>query len=125
MKTIANMTLEQKIGQMLLIGYPGGAAGLRTLERVVSRRPMGNIILFSRNAKAPGPLRDELAYVRSMIAGQAGVEPLVSIDQEGGIVTRLGAGFTPLPGAMALAAAVSGGAATTADIEAMATVNGS
>lgn len=125
MKTIANMTLEQKIGQMLLIGYPGGAAGLRTLERVVSRRPMGNIILFSRNAKAPGPLRDELAYVRSMIAGQAGVEPLVSIDQEGGIVTRLGAGFTPLPGAMALAAAVSGGAATTADIEAMAAVNGS
>ena len=124
MDKISAMSLEEKIGQMMLIGYPAGRAGLETLERVVAKRPMGNIILFSRNADVPERLRDSLASVRALVTEASGIAPLVSLDQEGGIVTRLRAGFTPLPGAMATAAAVAGGAATIADVEAMAAVNG-
>ena len=117
--TVSELTLDQKIGQMLLVGYPAGDAGIDALRRVVERRPMGNLILFSRNMGSPEYLYDRLAGLRSMISERSGVEPLVSLDQEGGIVARIRAGFTPMPGAMAMAAAVAGGGASLSDVEDM------
>lgn len=123
--TIDSLSLEEKIGQMLLVGYPAGRAGMDILRGVVGRRPVGNIILFSRNGAPPDALYDQLGDVRSLVRDRTGVDPLVALDQEGGIVTRLKDGFTPLPGAMAMAAAVAGGGASLEDVEAMAFVAGS
>ena len=123
--TPKTLSLEEKIGQMLLVGYPAGRAGMDILRGVVGRRPFGNIILFSRNGAPPDALYDHLGEVRSLVRDRTGVDPLVALDQEGGVVTRLKDGFTPLPGAMAMAAAVAGGGASLDDVEAMAFVAGS
>lgn len=119
------MTLEQKVGQMLLIGYPGGAEGEAILQRVLKDRPMGNLILFARNADSPHVLKEHLSALRDLIEEKTGVPPLVALDQEGGIVVRFNEGLTPLPGAMAIAAAFGSGIITLADVDDLAFVAGS
>lgn len=118
-RSVGALSLDEKIGQMMLVGYPAGEAGLGVMRGVLSRRPMGNLILFAGNMAAPGIIYDRLSGLKGLIRERTGIEPLVSLDQEGGIVARLKAGFTPLPGAMALAAAVKGGRASLGEVEAM------
>lgn len=115
---LADLSLERKIGQLFLIGYPEG--GEPELCRRLARRPFGNVILFSRNAAAPRPLYAALESLRAGIAEAAGVAPIVAVDQEGGNVLRLRDGLTPQPGAMAVAAAFEGGGVGIAEVEAIA-----
>lgn len=115
---LADLSLERKIGQLFLIGYPEG--GEPELCRRLARRPFGNVILFSRNAAAPRPLYAALEGLRAGIVEAAGVAPIVAVDQEGGNVLRLRDGLTPQPGAMAVAAAFEGGGIGIAEVEAIA-----
>lgn len=115
---VADLSLERKVGQLFIIGYPEG--GELELCRRLARRPYGNVILFSRNAAAPRPLYAALECLRAGIVEAAGVAPIVAVDQEGGNVLRLRDGLTPQPGAMAIAAAFEGGGIGIAELEAIA-----
>src|SRR5438046_1331686 len=71
-------------GQLLLIGVQGlelGADEAKLLRRV---QP-GGFILFGRNIKTPGQLRKLIDDLRSLSL----IEPIITIDQEGGRVSRL------------------------------------
>src|SRR5438552_7406998 len=71
-------------GQLLLIGVQGlelGADEAKLLRRV---QP-GGFILFGRNIKTPGQLRKLIDDLRSLSA----IEPIITIEQEGGRVSRL------------------------------------
>src|SRR5437762_5708332 len=71
-------------GQLLLIGVQGlelGADEAKLLRRV---QP-GGFILFGRNIKTPGQLRKLIDDLRSLSI----IEPIITIDQEGGRVSRL------------------------------------
>lgn len=116
--------LKRKIGQMLAIGFPAGAEGMASLRRVVEATFAGNVILFSRNTPDAEAIRSTVAQLGSIIESVTGFAPLVAIDQEGGIVARLRKGVTPLPGAMAQAAACMGGSADLSDIEKLGKVCG-
>ncbi|MCU0515169.1 MAG: beta-N-acetylhexosaminidase [Anaerolineae bacterium] len=97
------MTLEEKIGQLLLAGFDGLEPPDYILEWLAQGR-IGGVILFARNVQSP-------AQVARLVwrCHQAARSPiLVSIDQEGGEVARLRDGFTESPGAMALSAARDG-----------------
>lgn len=71
-------------GQLLLVGVPGPelspdeAAFFRTLQP-------GGFILFGRNIQTPGELRRLIDNLRDL----SEVEPVITIDQEGGRVSRL------------------------------------
>ena len=72
-------------GQLLLVGLPGpelDAATAASLRRV---RP-GGYVLFTRNLVSPAQLRKLLDHLREI---SAPVTPLLTIDQEGGRVSRL------------------------------------
>lgn len=90
----SSLTLEQKIGQLLYIGLPGTEfdAGTRTLVEEVQP---GGVIIFGRNVVSPEQLRGMLDQVREVVQ----VEPLLGIDQEGGLVDRLRKICTPMPAA--------------------------
>ncbi|MCL4425442.1 MAG: beta-N-acetylhexosaminidase [Firmicutes bacterium] len=101
---IKQLSLEQKVGQMIMAGFPGPQAD-RGLGELITRYHFGGIILFARNITSPRQLA-ELNQSLQDLALQNGALPLfVSIDQEGGIVARLVEGAAVPPGNMGLAAA--------------------
>jgi len=72
------------IGQLLLSGVPGPELDAATAERFRRIQP-GGFILFGRNIKSPRQLRKLIDDLRDL----SQVEPIITIDQEGGRVSRL------------------------------------
>lgn len=74
----------QSPGQLLLVGVPGPELDAATAE-ILRRVQPGGFILFTRNITGPTQLRKLIDDLRGLSA----VEPIVTIDQEGGRVSRL------------------------------------
>lgn len=92
--SIHSLPLEQQIGQFFYIGLPGTELNAETRDLINEVKP-GGIIIFGRNVATPQQLRTLVDGVRELLP----VEPLVGIDQEGGLVDRLRKVFTPMPAA--------------------------
>ena len=73
-----------KGGQYILMGVPGTALDVQTAAIIRDVQPAG-FILFGRNIKAPAQLRQLVDDLRAEVKH----EPIVTIDQEGGRVSRL------------------------------------
>jgi beta-N-acetylhexosaminidase len=101
---ISGMTLEEQIGQLLMVGFWGTTPSPEIID-LIQRYHVGNIILFSRNIRDARQVL-ELTQSLQMIAKEAGQRHplLIAIDQENGIVQRLGEAVTIFPGNMALGA---------------------
>ncbi|HYH04047.1 MAG TPA: glycoside hydrolase family 3 N-terminal domain-containing protein, partial [Bacillota bacterium] len=104
---LARMTLDEKIGQLLMVGFAGQQPSGELLQFLRSGMA-GGIILFTENVSEP----DQVAELTGMLqsaAGSAhtGLPLFIAIDQEGGSVIRLSRGVTIFPGNMALGAAGS------------------
>lgn len=100
-----SMTLEQKIGQLMLIGFDRTSIDA-DLREMITRYHVGGIILFARNVQSPQQVA-ELTSQMQTLARESGHPGLfLAIDQEGGRVARLteDKGFTEFPAAMALTA---------------------
>ena len=72
------------LGQLLLTGVPGARLDSETAATFRRIQP-GGFILFGRNIESPEQLRKLIDDLRSVCE----VEPIVTIDQEGGRVSRL------------------------------------
>lgn len=72
------------LGQLLLTGIPGPELDAATAARLEQLQP-GGFILFSRNLKDAAQLRKLCDDLRSL----SRTEPFLTIDQEGGRVSRL------------------------------------
>jgi beta-N-acetylhexosaminidase len=98
------MTLEEQIGQLLMVGFWGPTPSSEIID-LIQRHHVGNIILFSRNIRNAQQVL-ELTQNLQKIAKEAGQRYplLIAIDQENGIVQRLGEAATIFPGNMALGA---------------------
>lgn len=105
---IARMTLEQKVGQTMIIGFDGVAYDT-ALRRMVEQHHVGGVILFARNIESPAQTARLTNAVQAGARSANGIGLFAAIDQEGGRVARLteAKGFSEFPGAMALGA--SGG----------------
>ncbi len=71
-------------GHYILMGVPGTELDAST-ARIIREVQPGGFILFGRNIKAPAQLRQLIDDLR----GEVRHEPIVTIDQEGGRVSRL------------------------------------
>lgn len=72
------------IGQLLLIGIPGPTIDREQADFIRRVQP-GGFILFSRNIQTPQQLRTLIDTLRDL----SNIEPIITIDQEGGRVSRL------------------------------------
>lgn len=98
------MPLRKKIGQLMMFGFHGTKPSKEILQ-MIEEEHVGGVILFSRNIGTP----EEVLHLTSELqnAAKRAAHPfplLISIDQENGIVRRLGSGTTVFPGSMLLGA---------------------
>jgi beta-N-acetylhexosaminidase len=95
--------LEEKIGQMIMVGFRGlDLADRGPVARDIRERHIGGVILFDydlptrtwgRNIESPGQLRALTASLQKLTA----IPLFIAVDQEGGRIVRLKekAGFPP------------------------------
>ncbi|MGN7354681.1 beta-N-acetylhexosaminidase [Paenibacillus amylolyticus] len=103
---LKQMTLREKVGQMLLCGFHGTEA-VGDVESFLRKYPIGGVIYFARNVESPEQI-ERLSSGLQQIAKSSGNVPLwISIDQEGGMVARITEGIALMPGPMAISAAGS------------------
>ncbi|WP_409292493.1 glycoside hydrolase family 3 protein [Peribacillus sp. SCS-37] len=107
-KAVSHMTLKEKVGQMLMPDFrtwkgQNVTSMLPEIEKLVKEYHLGGVILFRENVVTTEQTT-RLVDAYKQAAEKFGL--LVTIDQEGGIVTRLQSG-TDMPGNMALGAARS------------------
>ena len=74
----------EDVGQLILMGIPGTNIDNETANIIRKVKP-GGIILFGRNIESPNQLRNLIDDIRSL----SSIEPIITIDQEGGRVSRL------------------------------------
>ena len=72
------------LGQLILTGVPGKELDSKTVKLFRRIQP-GGFILFGRNIESPAQLRKLIDDLR----GLSEIEPIITIDQEGGRVSRL------------------------------------
>jgi beta-N-acetylhexosaminidase len=99
---LASLTLDEKIGQLMLLGF-GGTTMDETVERFLDEKKPGGVALFARNIKTVPQTVKLIRDVRSH--DPHGIPMFVSVDQEGGHVVRIKKDVIVLPSAMALGAA--------------------
>lgn len=113
---VSNMTLEEKLGQMIMPDFrmwqedgtkePSDLTEINSeVAEVIDKYDLGGVILFAENVKEISQTTTLIHDLQEVaINDKYGNLPLlITLDQEGGIVTRLGEG-TNLPGNMALGA---------------------
>ena len=106
----AEVSLDVKIGQMVMLGFRGLEAGDQLpIMRDIRAHHLGGVVLFNHDVPTNTPVRNiqSAAQVKALVAGlqaAAAVPLLVAIDQEGGRVRRLREehGFAPAPSAQSL-----------------------
>src|ERR1700736_296848 len=72
------------LGQILLVGLPGSELNSDT-ARILRKVQPGGFILFGRNIRSAPQLRKLIEDLRDL----SRIEPIITIDQEGGRVSRL------------------------------------
>jgi beta-N-acetylhexosaminidase len=100
-RVLASMSLEEKVGQLLMVGFGGTHVNGHISHWVVDRH-VGGVALFSRNIV---DFEQTARFTRELHALVASAVPIfVALDQEGGSVVRVKDGALVLPGNMALGA---------------------
>ena len=99
---IKDLTLEQRVGQLMMIGWQ--SANSTEIVELIKKYHFGNIILFTRNIKNVDQLKELTRKIQEAAIKYNGVAAFISLDQEGGSVRRVYDGVTSVPGHMAIGA---------------------
>ncbi|MCI9582232.1 glycoside hydrolase family 3 protein [Clostridiaceae bacterium] len=90
------MTLEEKVLQLFIITPEAltgvdevYAAGTKTRE-AIDAYPVGGLVYFRQNLKDPAQVKDMLSRSKGYFVDRIGIAPFLSVDEEGGQVTRIG-----------------------------------
>lgn len=98
---INDLTIEEKIGQMIMVGIDSNVITERT-KKLILKYKIGGVILYRKNFKS---YKDMLNLINELKAlNKLNKVPLfISIDQEGGRVNRMPKEFLNLPAANKIA----------------------
>jgi beta-N-acetylhexosaminidase len=93
---IKQMTLDEKIGQMVIIGVNGTAVSEQTRD-LIEHYHVGGIILYKNNIIDKAQTTDFLNELKQVNTKQNKLPLWLSVDQEGGRVSRMPDEYTKLP----------------------------
>ncbi len=92
---------DKDYSQLLMVGVIGEELSVYE-KQSFERYPPGGVILFARNCINPEKTRILIAELQEISLAASGLPLVIAIDQEGGRVRRLQAGFPDFPGATVL-----------------------
>jgi beta-glucosidase-like glycosyl hydrolase len=103
---VERMSLEEKIGQILIFGFQGTELDEDYRSWLAGGR-LGNLKLFLRNVESAGQVRALTGLACELAArSPAGIPPFIATDLEGGVVNHLRVLEGPAPPAAGLVGAV-------------------
>lgn len=103
-KVIEDMTLEEKIGQLLMVHFNGESLN-DDARLLIQNLYVGGFIYYNWANGLDTPLQVRQLSTELQQAAEQNPQPIplfIAIDQEGGAVSRLANGFTVFPGNCAL-----------------------
>jgi len=101
---VMEMTLDEQIGQTLVVGFAGTTVSPEVAD-LIRDGHVGGVILFARNVRDAKQVYNLTGELQAVARAAGHRYPLlITIDEENGVVRRLGAGTTVFPGNMALGA---------------------
>ena len=92
---IEDLSLEEKIGQMIIVGIDGNKITERT-RKLILKYKIGGIILYRKNFKSYEEMVNLIKDLKELNS-QNKIPLFISIDQEGGRVNRMPKEFLNLP----------------------------
>ncbi|MVO99827.1 beta-N-acetylhexosaminidase [Paenibacillus lutrae] len=104
MRTVDQLTLKEKIGQLLMVGFEGVTA-TEEISKLLQEHHAGGVIYFIRNIESTEQVFALTQELQMIATDATGIPLWIAVDQEGGMVARLREGISYLPAAMALGAA--------------------
>ena len=93
---LADMTLEEKAAQMFMITPEELTGTGQVLEagdmtrEAIDKYPVGGLIYFTQNLQDPEQVRSMTGNVQKFVRERTGLPMLLSVDEEGGTITRFG-----------------------------------
>lgn len=93
---LADMTLEEKAAQMFMITPEALTGTGQVLEagdmtrEAIDKYPVGGLIYFTQNLQDPEQVRSMTGNVQKFVRERTGLPMLLSVDEEGGTITRFG-----------------------------------
>jgi beta-N-acetylhexosaminidase len=98
--TQGELSLDQKVGQLFLIGFPQQSVDPQ-LENFIRKYKISSFILFKRNISSLSQVAKMNSKLRTVSMAASGLLPIIAVDQEGGQVARVPT-RPPIPNAMSI-----------------------
>jgi len=86
---LCSLTIEQKVGQLFIIGIDGTEMDAKIEETIKDLHP-GGILLLGKNIENEKQLKKLISDLQTIAKEDTGLPLLIAIDQEGGVVNRIG-----------------------------------
>jgi hypothetical protein len=96
MKQLNEMTMDEKIGQMLMFGLDDGKVNSEA-EEFIKKNHIGGIILNKYNIKGSNQLLQLNNKIKQLNAKTTTIPIFLSVDEEGGVISRMPADIKNLP----------------------------
>ena len=86
---VMNMSLDEKIGQLFIVGFDGNTSLSEKDISLIKDFKVGGLIFFRRNITTANQTVDLINKIKTINSENGNVPLFLSLDQEGGLVTRL------------------------------------
>ncbi len=100
MRTLEEMTLEEKLGQIFMIELSTSFV-TKEEEEFLKKYKLSNYIYFARNLKDYKSIQALSKSLQDIAKENCDIPAFISVDQEGGMVNRIFSGATHFPASMA------------------------
>lgn len=88
-ETTSNAALEEKIGQLFIVGFEGKAV-TPSLENFLKKYRPGGVLLLSKNIGSKEQLKNLISDLQTISLKETGLPLFVAVDQEGEPLSRIG-----------------------------------
>lgn len=92
---ISSMTLDEKVGQLVIAGFSGHTANM-DLENLIKKYHVGGFILFKKNIKNVSQTLNLINSIKETNSANK-IPVFISVDEEGGRISRMPDEFTNIP----------------------------